>query len=145
MRYAIIGGGVAGFTAAQALRNAAPKAEVRIFTEERYPYYRRPMLWQFIAGEVEEDTLFHRPLSWYDEQDIELHLDTVVTGLDPKNKAPRVASFVDKMRKDVAMIAHSCGAAHARDLKRFHVRIQQEDGTSIPLDELLERRRPMAP
>jgi len=73
------------------------------------------------------------------------HKKSLQGGLDPKNKAPQVASFVDKMRKDVAMIAHSCGAAHARDLKRFHVRIQQEDGTSIPLDELLERRRPMAP
>ena len=43
------------------------------------------------------------------------------------------------------MIAHSCGAAHARDLKRWHVRIVQEDGTSAPLDELLERMRPKAP
>lgn len=73
------------------------------------------------------------------------HKKSLQAGLDPKNKAPRVANFVDKMRKDVAMIAHSCGAAHARNLKRFHVRIQQEDGTSIPLDELLARRRPPAP
>ncbi|MHA7871881.1 MAG: FMN-binding glutamate synthase family protein [Hyphococcus sp.] len=73
------------------------------------------------------------------------HKKSLQGGLAPKEKAPRVANYVDKMRKDVAMIAHSCGAAHARNLKRFHVRIQQEDGTSIPLDELLERRRPMAP
>lgn len=73
------------------------------------------------------------------------HKKSLQAGLDPKNKAPRVANFVDKMRKDVAMIAHSCGAAHARNLKRFHVRIQQEDGTSIPLDELIARRRPPAP
>lgn len=70
------------------------------------------------------------------------HKKSLQGGLDPKTKAPRVANYVDKMRKDVAMIAHSCGAAHARDLKRFHVRIQQEDGTSIPLDELLSRHRP---
>ncbi len=60
-------------------------------------------------------------------------------GLRPKAKAPQVANFVDKMRKDVAMIAHSCGAAHARDLKRFHVRIVQPDGSSVPLDELCKR------
>jgi len=63
-------------------------------------------------------------------------------GLVPKSKAPRVASFVEKMRKDVAMIAHSCGAAHARNLKRFHVRIVQGDGTSLPLDELCKRMSP---
>ena len=84
MVYAIVGGGVAGFTAAQALRNAAPTAEVHIFTEESYPYYRRPMLWEFIAGKVEEDAVFHRPLSWYNEHNIQLHLDTVVTALDPQ-------------------------------------------------------------
>ncbi len=73
------------------------------------------------------------------------HKKSLQGGLDPKVKAPRVAHYVEKMRKDVAMIAHSCGAAHARNLKLFHVRIQQEDGGSIPLDELLDRHRPMTP
>ncbi len=73
------------------------------------------------------------------------HKKSLQGGLDPKVKAPRVASYVEKMRKDVAMIAHSCGAAHARNLKRFHVRIQQDDGTSVPLDQLLARSRPLAP
>lgn len=73
------------------------------------------------------------------------HKKSLQGGLDPKVKAPQVASYVEKMRKDVAMIAHSCGAAHARNLKRFHVRIQQDDGTSVPLDQLLARSRPLAP
>ncbi|MEO1250764.1 MAG: FMN-binding glutamate synthase family protein [Pseudomonadota bacterium] len=73
------------------------------------------------------------------------HKKSLQGGLNPRAKAPRVASYVEKMRKDVAMIAHSCGAAHARNLKRFHVRIQQEDGTSIPLNELLARSRPQKP
>ena len=73
------------------------------------------------------------------------HKKSLHGGLDPKVKSVRAANYVEKMRKDVAMIAHSCGAAHARDLKRFHVRIVQEDGTSAPLDELLERMRPKAP
>lgn len=66
-------------------------------------------------------------------------------GLDPEVKGPSVANFVNKMRKDVAMIAHSCGAPHARGLRRMHVRIQQADGTSVPLDQLLARNRPLAP
>lgn len=73
------------------------------------------------------------------------HKKSLQKGLDPKVKAPRVANYVDKMRKDVGRIAHSCGAAHARDLKPFHVRIVQEDGSSLPLEELLERCRPKAP
>lgn len=71
------------------------------------------------------------------------HKKHLQAGLDPKVKAEFVASYVEKMRKDVAMIAHSCGAAHARDLKRHHVRIVQPDGTSIPLDEIFRRNEPL--
>ena len=73
------------------------------------------------------------------------HKKSLQGGLDPKVKGPRAAHYVEKMRKDVAMIAHSCGAAHARNLKPFHVRIVQDDGTSVPLNELLEKRRPKSP
>lgn len=57
-------------------------------------------------------------------------------GLNPAEKSVRVANFVDKMRKDVGIIAHSCGVPHPRALKRFHCRIVQSNGRSIPLDEL---------
>ncbi|MEO1013727.1 MAG: FMN-binding glutamate synthase family protein [Pseudomonadota bacterium] len=67
------------------------------------------------------------------------HDKRLQAGLDPENKAPQVARYVDRMRKDVAMIAHSCGAPHARALKRHHVRIVQADGTSTPLDVLCDR------
>jgi glutamate synthase domain-containing protein 2 len=57
-------------------------------------------------------------------------------GLDPADKAVRVANFVDKMRYGVGVIAHSCGAHNPRELKRHHVRLVQADGKSVPLDEL---------
>ena len=72
------------------------------------------------------------------------HRKSLQAGLDPTVKSKRAANYVEKMRKDVAMIAHSCGAEHARALKRFHVRIVQEDGSSIPLDELSRRLAPPA-
>lgn len=64
-------------------------------------------------------------------------------GLDPKVKSEFTANYVNKMRKDVAMIAHSCGAAHARNLKRFHVRMVQPDGSSVQLDEILKQNEPV--
>lgn len=76
---------------------------------------------------------------------VTLHKKSLQGGLDPRVKAKDLAQYVEKMRKDVAMIAHSCGAPHARALKRFHVRIVQEDGTSMPLDEILARKRPLRP
>ena len=73
------------------------------------------------------------------------HKKSLQGGLIPKTKAPLVASYVEKMRKDVAMIAHSCGAPHARALKPHHVRVVQADGTSRPLSEICEHMRPQSP
>jgi len=57
-------------------------------------------------------------------------------GLVPEDKAKRVARYSRTMRKEVGIIAHSCGVPEPRQLRRFHCRVAQEDGRSIPLDEL---------
>lgn len=57
-------------------------------------------------------------------------------GLDPADKAVRVASFVKQVRKEVGVIAHSVGVRSPRQMKRFHVRMVCADGRSRPLNEL---------
>ena len=57
-------------------------------------------------------------------------------GLDPTLKAVRIKNYVEKIRYGTGIIAHSCGVAHPRDLKRHHCRIVQVDGKSILLNEL---------
>ena len=57
-------------------------------------------------------------------------------GLVPEDKAERVARYSKSMRKEVGVIAHSCGVKEPRRLRRFHCRMVQDDGRSIPLDEL---------
>ncbi|MEO1203778.1 MAG: FMN-binding glutamate synthase family protein [Pseudomonadota bacterium] len=57
-------------------------------------------------------------------------------GLVPENKARRVARYSETMRKEIGIIAHSCGVPEPSRLQRFHCRIVQDDGRSIPLDEL---------
>jgi len=83
MKHVIVGSGVAGVTAAQAIRQADVDAEVHLFGAEPYPYYRRPQLWEFIAGQVEQDALYYRPAEWYAERGIKLHLGTEITELEP--------------------------------------------------------------
>jgi len=83
MKHVIVGNGVAGVTAAQTIVRDDPSAEVHIFGSEPYPYYRRPLLWEFIAGQIERDALYFRPLGWYAGHGIQLHLRVEVTGLDP--------------------------------------------------------------
>jgi len=81
-RHAIVGNGVAGITGAQSIVRADPSAEVHILGAEPYPYYRRPLLWEFIAGQIEQDALYFRPPEWYAERGIQLHLGARVAGLD---------------------------------------------------------------
>jgi glutamate synthase domain-containing protein 2 len=67
---------------------------------------------------------------------ITTHDPSLQRGLDPANKATRVASFVQKMREEVGVIAHSVGVDGPRQMKRYHVRLVCADGTSRALDEL---------
>ena len=57
-------------------------------------------------------------------------------GLDPTEKSVRVSNFAGKINYGVNLIAHSCGAKHPRALKRYHVRIMQHNGQSVPMDAL---------
>ena len=67
---------------------------------------------------------------------ITTHNKRLQRGLDPTEKSVRVKNFAQKITYGVNLIAHSCGAHHARALQRFHVRIVQYNGLSVPLDEL---------
>ena len=64
------------------------------------------------------------------------HNKRLQRGLVPEDKAVRVGNFVENMRKEVGIIAHSCGVKSPRDLRRHHVRIVCPDGLSRPMDEL---------
>ncbi|MFB3125072.1 MAG: glutamate synthase-related protein, partial [Woeseiaceae bacterium] len=57
-------------------------------------------------------------------------------GLVPEDKAERVRQYSENMRKEIGIIAHSCGVTEPRKLKRFHCRIVQHDGRSVPLNEI---------
>jgi glutamate synthase domain-containing protein 2 len=57
-------------------------------------------------------------------------------GLDPTDKAERVASYQRNMTKSVAMIAHSCGVSEPRQLKPEHVHLVMANGFSVPLTDV---------
>ena len=67
---------------------------------------------------------------------ITTHDPKLQRGLDPLNKAERVADFKHQIEYELGMIAHSCGVQEPRQLRRFHCRVVQDNGKSIPLDEL---------
>ncbi|WP_291730479.1 FMN-binding glutamate synthase family protein [Leisingera sp. F5] len=57
-------------------------------------------------------------------------------GLDPASKSERVAYYAKNMKKEVGILAHSCGVAEPRLLKRYHARIVMDNGRSVSMEEL---------
>ena len=54
-------------------------------------------------------------------------------GLNPDDKAGRVASYAHNLMHEVAVIAHSCGVLDPSELTREHAQIINEQGLPEPL------------
>ena len=67
---------------------------------------------------------------------ITTHNPRLQRGLHPEDKAVRVANYCMNMRKEIEVIAHACGVPEPRRLRRFHARIVQDGGNSVPFNEL---------
>lgn len=72
---------------------------------------------------------------------ITTHDKRLQAGLNPESKAVRVANYCKTLRKEVEMIAHSCGVDHPRELTRDHVLIVQNNGRSQPFSKVWEKSR----
>jgi glutamate synthase domain-containing protein 2 len=68
------------------------------------------------------------------------HNPKLQRGLDVTDKSERVKRYARQVRDEVAIIAKSCGVAEPHQLDRHHCRVVQEDGRSVPLDELFPPR-----
>ncbi len=70
---------------------------------------------------------------------ITTHNPRLQKGLNPEDKAVRVANYCKKLIKEVQIISHSCGVVRPRLMDRSHVRIVQSNGTSTPMNQLFPR------
>jgi len=86
MKIAVVGNGLAGTLFSKTLREIDPKADIDIFAEEKYRYYPRPNLIEFLAGSRPIERLFAFPEAWYDNQRIGLHLANPVQSIHPADQ-----------------------------------------------------------
>lgn len=84
-RILILGAGVAGMTAAEEARKAAPVVTIQLISREPgLPYYRLNLT-RFLAGEVTEAELVVQQRSWYEQQRVEL-VEGEVSAITPGAK-----------------------------------------------------------
>jgi NAD(P)H-nitrite reductase large subunit len=82
-KYIIIGAGVAGIAASEAIHNYDPEATILMISEEPVGYYSRPGLAYYLTGEVKENLLF--PFSNKDYQNFNIQLvNSGVKKIHPK-------------------------------------------------------------
>jgi nitrite reductase (NADH) large subunit len=87
MDYLIIGAGAAGVSAAkEILKNRRKDDQISIFTDESYSFYYRPRLIECLSGEVEINEIIINDLQWFENNNIDLHLDEKITEIDSENK-----------------------------------------------------------
>lgn len=60
MRYVILGSGVAGVSAIEAIRSVDPSGEIVLVAEDPHGFYSRPGLAYYLTGEIPEGQLFPR-------------------------------------------------------------------------------------
>jgi 3-phenylpropionate/trans-cinnamate dioxygenase ferredoxin reductase subunit len=81
--YVIIGGGLAGVAAADAIRRRDKTGQLMLICAEPHPPYDRvPLSKGYLLGETERDQVFLRPARFYERNKVELVLGQAATALD---------------------------------------------------------------
>jgi 3-phenylpropionate/trans-cinnamate dioxygenase ferredoxin reductase subunit len=90
--FVIIGGGLAGAKAAEALRDQGYEGELVLLCEEPHrPYERPPLSKDYLAGKASRDDVFVHPPQWYADHGVDLRLGAAAEAIDRTARVVRLA------------------------------------------------------
>ena len=90
--FVIVGAGLAGAKAAEALRGGGFDGQLTLIGAERHlPYERPPLSKDYLAGKAERDSVFVHDQAWYRQQEIDLRLGCRATVIDRTARQVRLA------------------------------------------------------
>ncbi len=83
-KYVIVGGGIAGTTAAQTIRAADKNGSITIISDEPFLLYSRIMLSKpnFFLGKIPFETIWLKKDSWYADNNIQMKSGTKAASID---------------------------------------------------------------
>ncbi len=103
--FVIVGGGLAGARAAEALRSEGFEGRVVLFGDEPMrPYERPPLSKDLLRGESDFDAAAVHEVSFYEQHAIELRTGTKVAAIEPSASAV-VTSAEERIRFDALLLA----------------------------------------
>lgn len=86
MNILIIGNGVAGVSAAEAIRAADKGCGITMVSDEPYPFYARPRLIELLAGRASIEQITLHAQAWYKKNSIMLSASTRIARMDTEAK-----------------------------------------------------------
>jgi 3-phenylpropionate/trans-cinnamate dioxygenase ferredoxin reductase subunit len=90
--FVILGAGLAGAKAAEALRGAGFDGPVSLVGEEAHlPYERPPLSKDYLAGKADRDSAFVHEETWYRQHEVDLRLGSPATAIDRGARQVRLA------------------------------------------------------
>ncbi len=112
-KFVIVGGGLAGAKAAEALRDAGYDGQLALVgDEEHLPYERPPLSKDYLAGSAGVDDLRVHDEQWYADNSVDLRLGKAATGVDA---AAKTVELVDGSRLEYDKLLLATGSS-ARQL-----------------------------
>ncbi|TAN57186.1 NAD(P)/FAD-dependent oxidoreductase [Patescibacteria group bacterium] len=92
IKYLIIGGGIAGTSAAETIRQNDPQGSIAIVSDEPHRLYSRISLMNYLKGTAPKENLFLRKPEFYKENKIELIDGASVKSIAPDKKTAILSS-----------------------------------------------------
>jgi 3-phenylpropionate/trans-cinnamate dioxygenase ferredoxin reductase subunit len=112
--FAVIGGGLAGGKAVEALRAEGFDGRLVLFGAEAHrPYERPPLSKGYLQGADDRETVFVHAPDWYAEHDVDLRLETPVVGLD-RHAHELISRHGDPLHYDRLLLATGATPRHLR-------------------------------
>ena len=90
MQYVIIGNGIAGVCAAEAIREIDTESDISMVGDETHPPYGRPVISHVLDGSVPYEKLSIRSANFYEKLSIKPVLGERVTRLNINDKQIRI-------------------------------------------------------
>lgn len=86
-QFVILGNGIAGFSAAEAIRRNQADAEITIISDEKVPTYSRPLLSKTYFKTFQKERICIADNTWYEENHINQILGRRIEKFVPKDKS----------------------------------------------------------
>ncbi|MCW2542438.1 MAG: pyridine nucleotide-disulfide oxidoreductase [Frankiales bacterium] len=107
--FVIVGAGLAGAKAAEALREQGHAGDIVLLGAEKYrPYERPPLSKSYLNGSSKREEAFVHPESWYREHEVDVHLGQPVTGIDRSGQLVRTVDGTE-FRYDKLLLSTGAG------------------------------------